>query len=164
MSMPCIWRTVTTQARAARPRVAASGAAVRYATFMLRIITATREIRNPVVACCRALKLRVARAYSRGEDNGASMKAALALWCYGTLILTAGCGGDATGTGGDHHPVRLAFVVQPNASSAGISLAPSVEIAVQDAQGQLDTTATTEWTPKILELMAAVDEYVPEPP
>src|ERR1051325_9924593 len=70
MSMPCIWRTVTTQARAARPRVAASGAAVRYATFMLRIITATREIRNPVVACCRALKLRVARAYSRGEDNG----------------------------------------------------------------------------------------------
>jgi alpha-tubulin suppressor-like RCC1 family protein len=113
---------------------------------MLRIITATREIRNPVVACCRALKLRVARAYSRGEDNGASMKAALALWCYGTLILTAGCGGDATGTGGDHHPVRLAFVVQPNASSAGISLAPSVEIAVQDAQGQLDTTATTAIT------------------
>src|ERR1041384_2537177 len=99
MSMPCIWRTVTTQARAARPRVAASGAAVRYATFMLRIITATREIRNPVVACCRALKLRVARAYSRGEDNGASMKAALALWCYGTLILPAGGGGDAPGPG-----------------------------------------------------------------
>src|SRR6266550_1728390 len=70
-----------------------------------------------------------------------STKAALALCCcFGTLVLTAGCGGDSTGTG-DHHPVKVAFVVQPSTSSAGTSLAPSITVAVQDAQGQVDTTA-----------------------
>ncbi len=75
-----------------------------------------------------------------------STKAALALCCcFGTLVLTAGCGGDSTGTG-DHHPVKVAFVVQPSTSSAGTSLAPSITVAVQDAQGQVDTTATTAIT------------------
>src|SRR5436190_4368424 len=50
MSMPRIWPTVTNQAAAATPRVAASVATVRYATFMLRIISGTRDIRNPTVA------------------------------------------------------------------------------------------------------------------
>src|SRR2546425_8293650 len=42
MSIPCIWRSVTTQATAARPSVAVSGATVRYATLMLRIIAGGR--------------------------------------------------------------------------------------------------------------------------
>src|SRR5690349_953610 len=82
-----------------------------------------------------------------GRTVESSIRAALTLCCcYGTVVLAVGWGGDSTGTGGDHHPVKLAFVVQPSASSAGTSLAPSVTVAVQDAQGRVDTTATTAIT------------------
>src|SRR5947207_14310550 len=83
MSMPRIWPTVTNQAAAATPRVAASVATVRYATFMLRIISGTRDIRNPTVAYCWRAVMALALAFHfsipiAGAHAGPAADAALA--------------------------------------------------------------------------------------
>src|SRR5437899_1710308 len=59
-------------------------------------------------------------------------------------IALGGCSGNRSG------PVRpaakLAFIVQPSNAAAGAGIAPAVQVAVQDAQGNTVTTATTSIT------------------
>src|SRR2546430_16265552 len=60
-------------------------------------------------------------------------------------VALGGCSGS---TSGPVQPTaaKLAFIVQPSNAVAGVANTPAVQVAVQDAQGNTVTTATTSIT------------------
>ena len=60
------------------------------------------------------------------------------------LLFVGGCGSSNTVTIGP--PAKLAFTVQPTNVAAGSSVTPSVVVSVEDAQGNVVTTATNQIT------------------
>jgi hypothetical protein len=63
-------------------------------------------------------------------------------------VALSGCSGSggpdqATGVGAAS---KLVFTVQPGAAAAGAAITPALQVAVQDAQGNTVTTATTSIT------------------
>src|SRR2546426_1737069 len=67
-------------------------------------------------------------------------------------IALAGCAGSSSGPVPPPPPpppppaAKLAFIVQPSNAVAGVASTPAVQVAVQDAQGNTVTTATTSIT------------------
>ncbi|OLC99583.1 MAG: hypothetical protein AUI89_08550 [Gemmatimonadetes bacterium 13_1_40CM_3_65_8] len=62
-------------------------------------------------------------------------------------VALSGCsGGGPVQPPGGGAPAKLAFIVQPSNSVAGAASTPAVQVAVQDAQGNTVTTATTSIT------------------
>src|SRR5205809_989920 len=55
-------------------------------------------------------------------------------------------GGGSALTTGAGEAAKLVFTVQPSTAAAGAGIAPAVQVAVQDAQGNTVTTATTSIT------------------
>src|SRR5437879_12874783 len=62
----------------------------------------------------------------------------------GALMLVA-CGGQ-NGPTQPPSATHLSFTVQPSNTAAGAAITPAVQVAVQDAQGNTVTTATTSIT------------------
>src|SRR5438874_13202029 len=65
-------------------------------------------------------------------------------------VVFAGCSGSSAGPVSPPPPpppaAKLAFIVQPSYAVAGAASTPAVQVAVQDAQGNTVTTATTSVT------------------
>lgn len=62
------------------------------------------------------------------------------------LSLSACGGGDDNGPSPSPDPTRLAFQVQPTTTTAGQPITPAVQVALQDASGNLVTAATNPVT------------------
>src|SRR6516225_7163290 len=66
-------------------------------------------------------------------------------------LLAAGCDGGGGGGSGSTSPppptaTKLAFGVQPSATTAGLQFAPAVQVVVQDAHGATVMSASTSIT------------------
>ncbi len=70
-----------------------------------------------------------------------------AFW-VGVVLCGVALGGCSGSTSGPVQPTaaKLAFIVQPSNAVAGVANTPAVQVAVQDAQGNTVTTATTSIT------------------
>src|SRR5207244_7002577 len=66
----------------------------------------------------------------------------------GVALCGIALGGCAGSTSGPVQPTaaKLAFIVQPSNAVAGAAITPAMQVAVQDAQGNTVTTATTSIT------------------
>ena len=64
-----------------------------------------------------------------------------------SVVSLMACGGNDDGTGPRvGTPAKLAFTVQPTSGTAGVPIAPTVTAAIQDASGDVVTTATNAVT------------------
>ena len=61
-----------------------------------------------------------------------------------SLLFIAGCGSGSTTTVAP--PAKLAITVQPGNAAAGSSIAPAITVSIEDAQGNVVTTATNQIT------------------
>jgi len=62
-------------------------------------------------------------------------------------VALAGCSSSPAGPGtGVGRAAKVVFIAQPSSAAAGAALTPGVQVAVQDAQGNTLTTATTSIT------------------
>src|SRR5437762_10107368 len=70
-----------------------------------------------------------------------------AFW-VGVVLCGVALGGCSGSTSGPVQPTaaKLAFIVQPSNAVVGVANTPAVQVAVQDAQGNTVTTATTSIT------------------
>src|SRR3954465_3771197 len=62
-----------------------------------------------------------------------------------TAITLAACGGSDSTTPAPV-PTKLTFIVQPTATVADVNISPSVQVAVQDANGTTVTSAASSIT------------------
>jgi plastocyanin len=63
----------------------------------------------------------------------------LAIMALAAALAVSACGGDGSGPG--QEATRLAFTAQPSTSTAGQVIVPPVEVSVQDASGNVVSTA-----------------------
>src|SRR5437016_3336211 len=70
------------------------------------------------------------------------------LFLAGVVLCGVALGGCSGSTSGPVQPTatKLVFTVQPSSAAAGAAITPGVQVAVQDAQGNIVTTATTSIT------------------
>src|SRR5438309_1081023 len=70
------------------------------------------------------------------------------LFLAGVVLCGVALGGCAGSTSGPVQPTatKLVFTVQPSSAAAGAAITPAVQVAVEDAQGNSVTTATTSIT------------------
>ncbi len=79
--------------------------------------------------------------FSRGVvSRGIGISALIA------ILFVAGCTTSGKNEVTIGPPAKLAFTAQPSSVTAGSSIAPSVAVSIEDAQGNVVTTATTQIT------------------
>ena len=81
------------------------------------------------------------------DDPSLAPRRRWAFW-LGVALCGVGLGGCSGSTSGPVQPTaaKLAFIVQPSNAAAGAAITPAMQVAVQDAQGNTVTTATTSIT------------------
>ncbi len=81
------------------------------------------------------------------DDPSLAPRRRWAFW-LGVALCGVGLGGCSGSTSGPVQPTaaKLVFTVQPSTAAAGGVITPAVQVAVQDAQGNTVTTATTSIT------------------